>query len=167
MFWYPYIIKHLEDLGYSTWAPTIPNAEKPKLNISLPFFLENGTFNEETLIIGHSSGCPTILSILENLSVKIAKAILVAGFYQKIDDDGYSESILQKEYAWEKIKNNAQKIILINSDNDPWKCDDKQAAIAQKNLDAELIVLKGEGHMGSVSFNQPYLEFPLLKEIIS
>jgi len=30
--------------------------------------------------MGHSAGCPLILSILENIKIKIHKAILVAGY---------------------------------------------------------------------------------------
>ena len=165
-FWFPYIRKHLESQGCSVWAPQVPNSERPELSVSLPYFLNQGNFNSETILIGHSSGCPTILSILENIDLQIAKTILVAGFYQPIDDEGFSEKILQDKYNWGKIKSNSQEIFLITSDNDPWGCDDTQARPVALKLDATLILLPAQGHMGSESFNQNYTEFPLLTILI-
>ena len=56
--------------------------------------------------------------------------------------------------------------MLKNSDNDPWGCDDKQARPVAEQLEAKFILAEGPGHMGSGSFNQPYREFPLLKELL-
>lgn len=107
------------------------------------------------------------MSILENINIQIKQALLVAGFYHPIDDNGYSNLMLQDKYDWSKIKKNCKEIILINSDNDPWGCDDIQARIVMQKLNATLIIFSGQGHMGSDSFNQPYKEFPLLTKILS
>lgn len=166
-FWFPYVRRHLVNLGFSVWVPPVPNSEKPKLETSLELFLKEGLFVEETVMIGHSSGCPTILSILERIDVRIAHAILVAGFYSELDDDGYSSLMLQPEYDWDKIKSNAETITIINSDNDPWGCGDIEAKPAVEALAAKQIVIPGAGHMGSDAFEQPYEEFPLLTSLIS
>ena len=65
-----------------------------------------------------------------------------------------------------KIKSNVKDIIFINSDNDPWGCDDKEGYYMFENIGGTLIVRHGEGHMGSNDFNQPYKEFPLLEKLI-
>lgn len=163
-FWYPYVKKELQKRGYEVWSPQLPNPEKPNLKDQLPFVLKNGKFTEETIIIGHSSGCPLILSILENIDVKIKKVILVAGFSTPLSDDAYD--ILQKKYNWKKIKQNVKDIIFINSNNDPWGCDDKQGRKMFDELGGTLIILHGEGHMGSDAFKQPYKEFPLLIRMV-
>ncbi len=72
-----------------------------------------------------------------------------------------------EEYDWEAIKHSAKEIVLINSDNDPWGCDDKQARPVAEKLVATFILAKGQGHMGSATFNQPYREFTLLKELLA
>jgi uncharacterized protein len=82
---------------------------------------------------------------------------------KKLERD--AEPILQSSYDWEKIKKNVGEIIFINSENDPWGCDDKEGAYMQKHLGGQLIV-NSEGHMGSEKFNQPYRTFPLLEEIL-
>lgn len=131
----------------------------------MPFVLKNGKFVSETILIGHSAGTPLILSILENINVKINKAILVAG-YARSNPKNEPQPILQEKYNWNKIKNNVRDIIFINSDNDPWGCDDKQGRYMFDNLGGTLIIRHGEGHMGSDYFNQPYKEFPLLEKLL-
>lgn len=160
LYWYPYIKQNLENKGYDVWVPTLPNTEEADLKEWLSFILENGIINEETILIGHSAGSALILSILEKINVKIKQAILVAGF---IDLDS---KILQTSYDWNKIKSNIDDIIFINSDDDPWGCNDTQGKKMFDKLGGTLIIRHGEGHMGSSSYNQPYKEFPFLLKLI-
>ncbi len=164
-YWFPYIKDFLEEKGYEVWVPQLPDSDDPDLKIQLPFVLENGKFDESTIIIGHSSSCALILSLLENINVKIRQAILVSGFYKDLEE-GENLKILQKRYNWEKIKSNVKDIIFINSDNDPWGANDKQGRGMFDKLGGTLIIRHGEGHMGSDAFNQPYKKFPFLKKII-
>jgi predicted alpha/beta hydrolase family esterase len=163
MFWYPWLKGQLEKKGYTVWLPQLPHPEKPDIAEWLPFVLENGVFNDETVLVGHSAGCPLILSILEHASVK--QAILVAAFFEQLSPDE-KESILQDSYNWSVIKNNVQDSIYINSDNDPWGCDVAAGQNLLQHIGGTLIIPHGEGHMGSTSFNQPYKEFPLLAKLI-
>ncbi|MBI5465837.1 MAG: alpha/beta hydrolase [Candidatus Kerfeldbacteria bacterium] len=163
-YWLPYIKRGLEDSGYEVWAPALPGADKPVLAEQLPFVLERGKFTAETTLIGHSAGCPLILSVLENLPVCVRQAILVSGYSRPLPAG--ANDILQVSYDWRKISAHVADIIFINSDNDPWGCDDKQARIMFDNLDGTLIIRHGQGHMGSTKFNQPYQEFPWLLKLI-
>ncbi len=163
-FWYPYLKDSLEKENYTVWVPSLPDPNKPDISVQLPYCLDNFQYNEESILVGHSAGCPLILNLLENLDCKIKLAILVAGFTTPLTED--PESILQKSYNWEKIKSNCEHFVFINSDNDPWGCNDKQGRIMFDNLGGDLIIRHGEGHMGSDSFNQPYKEFPLLANTI-
>ena len=174
-FWLPSIKKFLEKLDYEVWVPQLPKPEAPNLKLQLPFVLKDGKFSEDTIIIGHSAACPLILSILENISVQIKQAILVSGYARPLNVDLSEEGkqlekdalpILQETYDWQKIKNNAKDIYFINSDNDPWGCDDQEAIYMFDNIGGTLIIRHGEGHMGSNDFNQPYKEFPLLEKLI-
>jgi predicted alpha/beta hydrolase family esterase len=116
-------------------------------------------------LIGHSAGNPLILSILDHINVKIKGVVQVAGFSEnltKVDKD----LILQSSYNWEKMKNNVENLFFINSDNDPWGCDDVQGRKMFDKLGGNLLIRHGEGHMGSDTFNQPYKKFPLLLKII-
>lgn len=168
-FWFADTKKYLEKHGYSAWWPLLPNTDKPELEETRNF-LEDAwpQTDEETIIIAHSSACPLMLTFMQSFKTPIRQVILVSGFYQSIDDEGFSERMLQKEpYDYNAIKKAAKEIVLINSDNDPWGCDDRQARPVAEKLDAKFILAKGQGHMGSGSFNQPYREFPLLKKLLA
>ncbi len=175
-YWLPSIKKFLEGYGYSVWAPQLPNSTVPDLKIQLLSVLKKGKFGNETIIVGHSSGCPLILAILENINVRINKAILVAGYarrlgkqnkpeLKKLEKD--AEPILQDKYSWKKIRRNVKDIIFINSNNDPWSCDDKEGLYMFEHLGGTLIIQYGEGHMGSDKFKQPYKKFHLLEKLLS
>lgn len=171
-FWFADTKKYLEDNGYKVWWPLLPNAERPVLDEWLQFVEENmPPLDEESVIIGHSSGCPLILWLLENSMITIKQVVLVSGFYQLIDDPkdgGISHLMLPEEgFDYDRIRTAAHEFVLINSDNDPWGCDDKQAQPVADELGGKFVLAKGQGHMGSGTFNQPMLELPLLKELLA
>ncbi|MBI2011439.1 alpha/beta hydrolase [Candidatus Daviesbacteria bacterium] len=85
-FWFPWLTKELEKRGYSVSLPQLPDANHPGIKKWLPVALKE-TYTPETVLIGHSAGCPLQLSVLENLDLKIKQAILVAGYARpKLDD---------------------------------------------------------------------------------
>lgn len=163
-FWFPYLRKSLPKDKYQVSVPQLPNTNSPDITKWLPFVLEQFSFDENTILVGHSAGCPLILSILENIDVKISKAILVAGFFEALDDD--PEPILQQKYDWPTIKKHSGQFVFINSVDDPWGCNDKQGRKMFNELGGELIIRSDQGHMGSDKFNRPYKEFPLVKFLI-
>lgn len=163
-FWFPYLRENLESSNVKVWLPQLPDTDIPDIEKWLPFALENGSYDKETILVAHSAGCPLILSILEKIDVTIDKAILVAGFIETLDSN--PDPILQSSYDWEKIKVNCKNFYFINSDNDPWGCDDKAGRKMFDKLGGDLIIRHHQGHMGSDTFNQPYKEFPLLLKLI-
>jgi predicted alpha/beta hydrolase family esterase len=167
-FWFADVKAYLEKQGVTVYWPLLPNTEKPELQPGLTFLQKTfPDISKDTILIGHSSACPLIVAWLEQVQTTIAQAILVGGFYQWIDDGGYSELMLKETYDWQKIKAAAGEIIMINSDNDPWGCTFEAALPAARSLDAVAILNTGEGHMGSTTYNQPYREFDLLKRLIA
>lgn len=163
-YWYPWIAQELQKNTWDVWAPQLPNPDKPILNLQLPFVIQNGQFNENTVLIGHSSGAALALSVMESMKTKIRRTILVAGFIQLLSHD--EKDILKQSYDWELIKKNCDDLIFINSDNDPWGYDDTQGRLLFEKLGGTLIIRHGEGHMGSEVMKQPYNEFPLLLKLI-
>lgn len=165
-YWFPYIKESLEKNDWRVSAPQLPNANMPNLEEWLDTALKEN-YTQDTVVIGHSAGCPLILSILENLNSKIKQAILVSGYARPKGENKDPEAILQESYNWKKIGDNAEDIIFLNSDNDPWGCTDIEGRYMLDQVGkGKLIVMKGEGHMGSDSFDQPYKEFPFLLNLI-
>ena len=167
IFWYPYIKSELEKKGYRVEVPSYPSINHESINTFLPKVLADNTFDQDTILIGHSAGCPLILSVLEQIKTPIKQAILVAGYSRIKGSEKRKDSVLQDKYDWKKIAGNVKDMIILNSDNDPWGCDDVEGKYMIDQLGkGKLIVMKGEGHMGSTSYNQPYKEFPFLVDLV-
>jgi len=164
-YWQPYLKRELEKVGFEVSIPALPNPNRPDIAEWLPIALKEN-YSAETVLVGHSAGCPLVLSVLENLKNPVKQAILVAG-YARLKDPKYPEKILQDQYDWDKIRKNVDEIIFINSDNDPWGCDDVEGRYMFDQLGGTQIILHGEGHMGSTKYNQSYEEFPLLVKLIA
>ncbi len=160
-FWFLWLRQKLEEKGYKVSAPQLPDAEHPNLKIWLKFAMDNLQFNQETIIIGHSAGCPLTLSILNHFDQTIHRAILVAGFIRlkEMEDDNV---MLLQSPDWDKIKKNGRDFFFFNSDNDPWGCDHHQGEALREKLGGTLIIRSGHGHFGSKTFDQKYDTFPLL-----
>ncbi len=175
-YWMPYIRQGLEQKGFQVTTPQLPddpdNPGNPGLDLWLPRALEIPYVNTSVLI-AHSAGVPLALSVLERLKdITINQVILVAGYCSQRELDEWLEvtnPMLQASYDWDKIRANAGQLICLNSDNDPYTCGvEKGQEIVDKIgfNKGRLIVMKGQGHMGSDFFRQPYKEFPFLLSLI-
>lgn len=145
--WYPQTKKELTENGFEVQVPIMPETNLPKLALWLPKLQKTiGTPDEDLFLIGHSSGCVTILRYLETLpeNQKIGGVILVAGF---TDDLGFPEltNFFENTIDFEKIKNRANFFVAINSDDDPY-VPLKYGDILKQKLGAELIIKHQMGH---------------------
>lgn len=163
--WLPFVKNCFQQKGWQVDAVDVPDSNNPELKHWIQHITSQTTVTEDTVVVGHSMGCPAILGFLEESSIRIKQAILVAGFVEPIVDG--VQPILRELYDWDIIKNNCKEFIFINSDNDPYGCDDKQGRIMMDKLGGIQIIIPGGGHFGTSEFNQPYLEFPFLVNLIS
>jgi predicted alpha/beta hydrolase family esterase len=159
-FWTPWLKQQLTSIGYKVHTPQMPDTDNPRLDTWLPFLQENYTLTEDTLLIGHSAGCPIILSWLENSLQPINKAILVSGFVTQIND--FVAPVIQDEYDYPKIKNQAKQFVLINSTRDPWSCNKHESDIMFEKLGGIQILVDGDSHFGSDAFNDPCPHLPII-----
>jgi predicted alpha/beta hydrolase family esterase len=163
-YWYAWLRQQLEDKGHAVLVPYYPDINHEDIATFLPKILSSHTFDNDTILVGHSAGSPLILSILENMSNPVRQSVLVAGYSMRPKGETL-DPVLQESYNWKKIKQNSKEFVCINSVNDPWGCDDKQGRILFDKLGGTQII-KNEGHFGSESQNLPYAQFPLLRDII-
>lgn len=170
--WFPWLKKELEKKGYKVWVPDLPNSETPKLTdwVETIFSNQEWEFNEDSIIIGHSAGATCVVRVLERipLGIKINAAIMVAAFAErgtKQEYFHYKDGLLEKPFAWGKIKNTAKHFYFIASNNDQYECGAKQGKIFCDHLGGELIIKPGEGHF-SLESNPSYHEFPFLLTLI-
>lgn len=63
----------LENKGYKVWAPNLPDSDHPILKdwLGTIFSNKDWEFNNDSIILGHSSGATLMLRILEKLKEDI------------------------------------------------------------------------------------------------
>lgn len=67
-FWFSDIKAYLEQQGYEVWWPQLPHADEPVFQETLESVENNmPAFDENTIVIGHSSSCPLLLSWLQHI----------------------------------------------------------------------------------------------------
>ncbi|MFH1520121.1 MAG: alpha/beta fold hydrolase [Candidatus Micrarchaeota archaeon] len=155
--WSFWLSNRLKERGIEVISPDFPDTNTPKLEKWLVTVRNNvKKFNkkDEWVLIGHSLGCPTILSLLESFDQDehVKKVILVAG---SAKDLGIPElkNFFDMEFDFEKIKTKSDKFIVINSDNDPF-IELSEGERVAKILDADFIIEKNAGHINSLHYGR-------------
>jgi len=161
--WFPWLEQKLKAEGCKVFVPQFPTPEDQNLNSWLKVFEGYEKYlNENTILIGHSIGCAFILDILEKINTKVGACYLIAGFLGPLNlkVDEYNKTISDKDFNWDKIKNNCSNFVLFQSDNDPYVPMEKAEELKEK-LNGELVIIKNAGH-----FNKKagYTQFPDLLE---
>ncbi len=165
--WFPWLKVELEKRGHNVIVPQFPTMPKVPDKVSewgKVFENYGDSFNEETILIGHSLGGIFALRILEKLEYSIHASIFVATpigvkpipIYERLKDfSGF-------DFDWNKIKRNAKYFTVFQSDNDPYMSLDNGKELA-KNLGVELTFVPKAGHFNAKA---GYTKFEKLLEKI-
>lgn len=151
--WFPWLRVELEKIGFEVVTPTMPNTEAPVFNEWLQYLSEVvGEPDKDTILVGHSLGCPTILRYLESLDNghRIGGVVLVAGFAEPLPTLPELDDFTVGPWDDRKIMEAVDKMILVSSDNDD-KVPFYMAENMQKRFGAELRVLHRAGHINEKS----------------
>ncbi|MEU7998946.1 alpha/beta hydrolase [Micromonospora sp. NPDC049060] len=159
--WYPWLAGRLAARGYAVEVPHHPGINVEPIATFLPKVLNGHSFDEDTILVGHSGGAALLLALLEHVDVTVAQAILVAGYCTRPNTE--EEPVLQQGYDWAAIRSHVRDIYFINSREDPYGCDDRQGRAMFERLGGTQIV-RDDGHFGD--YDQPYERFELLDRLI-
>lgn len=166
--WFDWLRIELEKESYKVWVPQLPDCNKPNIDKYNKFILsnKNWNFNNESIIVGHSSGAVAILGLLEALpdDIKVDTCYLVGSFRNNLDWDALDELFL-RPFDFEKIKTKAKKFVFIHSDNDPY-CPLDHAKYLSEQVDGELIIKEGQKHFSVGTVGEQYRQFPFLLDLI-
>lgn len=164
--WFPWLKNQLESEGIETYIPDMPFSDNPQLELWLQCMRKNtDVIDENTIFIGHSLGCITVLRFLLEKNVKIKGAILVSGFIgenpmsKKTDGlQSFVEGSLNLKKLKELIPN---RIAITALDDDIVPCRaTKEMAI---QIGADLIELNTGKHFID---RDGYIDFPILHQEI-
>jgi len=120
--WFPWLKREASKVGFEVFVPAMPNTEHPVRAEWIAYLKELvGAVDENTYFVGHSLGVITILKFLEQIPAgqKAAMAILAAGFSESLGVPEL-ESFTDAPLDYKKVKASAEKIIIYQSDNDPF-----------------------------------------------
>lgn len=166
--WFPWLKEQLEEIGCRVFVPQFPTPDNQTLDGWLKAFDRfEKDIDKNTIFIGHSLGAAFILSLLERMDMRIRAAFLVAGFVSPVvDSEGILNTInktfYEKQFDWDRIKENCGEFYVINSDNDPYIPTDIAERVSMP-LGVRLIVIEGGGHFSS---SDGYARFQQLLEMV-
>jgi len=166
--WFDWLRQELEKKSWQVLVPALPCANKPNIKRYNKFLLEelNLYLDEESILIGHSSGAVAILGLLQALpeSVVVDTCYLIGAFKDNLDWDAL-DGLFEEPFNFAKIKNKAKHFVFIHSDNDPY-CPLEHAKFLAEKLGGELIIKEGQKHFSIGSFGEEYKKFLFLLELI-
>lgn len=159
--WLPYLERELPKLGIEVINRQFPDSDLARKEFWLPFIKELGA-DENTIIIGHSSGAVAAMRYAENN--KILGSVLVGACYTDLGDENEKKSgYYDGSWKWDDIKKNQQWIIQFASTDDPF-IPIEEARRIHENLNTEYYEFNDRGHFGHDA--QPKKEFTELIEIL-
>lgn len=161
--WYAWVRDELKGRGYEVIAEDMPDPVAAHANIWLPHIEKVFKADENTIIIGHSSGGVAVLRYLE--SHKLLGVIVIGVNYTDLGDEGERESGFYKNpWQWDKIKSNAKWIAQFASTDDPC-IPIAEPRFIHDQLDTEYYELSNRGHF-MIDHNPLNNTFPEIIEIL-
>lgn len=159
--WYPYVERELTKLNIEAVNKAFPDPMLARAEFWLPFIEQLGA-DEQTILIGHSSGAIAALRFAENHP--IFGSVLVSA--HETDLGIASEKIsgyFEKPWDWNTIRNNQKWIVQFASSDDPL-IPISEARSLQKHINSEYYEYTDQKHFGYSK--EPKLEFPELINIL-
>lgn len=167
--WFPWLKTQLEEQGFVVEIPNMPNPMVPVIKAwvgHLQDTLKN--IDSDTIFIGHSIGCQTILRYLETIDTPIRGAVLVAGFFKldglrSPDERAIAKPWMDTPIDLEKVKRVLPRSIVILSDNDRFVPLEPNKQAFEEELGSEIMVDHGKKHFAG---DQGITELPSALEAV-
>lgn len=155
--WFPSLKKDLEKEGIEVVAEEFPDNILARASIWLPFLKNDLNVDDETILVGHSSGAIAALKLAE--TTPILGSVLVGAYHThlKMKEEILSE-YFDTPWLWDKIRSNQKWTAIFASQDDPW-IPIEEARYLHRQLNCEYHEYKDEGHFGG-DYHKP--EFPEL-----
>lgn len=149
--WYAWLHKKLNAVdNFTCDMKSMPDPVGAKQSVWLPFMKDQLNVDENTIIIGHSSGAAAAMRYAE--THKVYGIVLVSAYTSDLDDKIERESgYFNRPWEWKKIKSSVTWICQFASSDDPFLPWHEQQEVAN-NLECELHEYSDKGHFMSSTF---------------
>ncbi len=160
--WIPYAKRELEALGVKCLTPQFPDAPLARKKYWLPFLKDMCKADEETILVGHSSGALASMRFAQEY--KILGSVLIGAMHTDLGLESEKLSgYFDTAWDWVATKNNQQWIVQFASIDDPFIPIHEQRFVSGK-LGSEYYEFKDKGHFGG-DYYKP--EFPELIKVLA
>jgi predicted alpha/beta hydrolase family esterase len=158
--YFPYLERELPKLSIQTINKQFPDAILARKEYWLPFLKEVGA-DENTILIGHSSGALAAMRYAEQNT--IFASILIGACHTDLGYETEKQSHYYDDpWNWKVIRDNQKWIIQFASTDDPYIPID-EARFVHENLNTEYYEYTDQGHFGR---DKGRTEFPELVEAL-
>lgn len=164
--WFQWLKTELEKRGLEVWLPQLPHAEQPRLSEWRQFVQKECPFaiNEDTLIVGHSSGAILALIIAQHVTGSIGAIVDVSVFHDNSLQWEPNDALFDVDFDWPVIRGGVNRLLFVHSDDDPYVPLDQAQYVADQ-CRAELVVIHSQGHF-NLEKSEEYRAFPRLIQLI-
>lgn len=169
-YWLPWIKNLLNESGYSVYAPTLPNNDKPNKATYEAFIKDSQWDFTDNVLVGHSSGATTILNLLSCGWFPDVKAVILVGTFlnEKLTKDvswyiqGQFDNLFLEDYSPDVLKQKSEKFYFVHGDDDPY-CDINDAKELSDKVNGLFVTIPNGHHLGGTSMRKslPELEVVL------
>ena len=144
--WFPYLKEELEKLSVNVIASEFPDNYLARESYWIPFLKNTLKADEQTILIGHSSGAIAAMRFAE--TNRLLGSVLVAAYHSDLGLSTEKQSgYFDRAWDWESIIQNQQWMIQFASLNDPWIPID-EARFVRDKLHTEYHEFLDHGHFG-------------------
>ena len=144
--WFPWLKRELERRGHEVVVPALPNPFLPNVANQVEFVMQNVSFDENTVLVGHSLGTVVGMRVLERLKKPIKKFVMVSGLMEpkfKDKERPATGLLIDWKFDFAKIKKSAGEIVVMEDQTD-YLIGESQGENLQKSLDARLVKFEAE-----------------------
>ena len=135
--WFPYVQEELQKIDIKVTNVKFPDPLLARKKYWLPFLEKLGA-DQNTILIGHSSGAVASMRFAE--THKILGSILVGACYTDLGEESEKQSgYYDNPWNWKEIIKNQNWIIQFASTNDPF-IPIEEARTIHKNLNTEYLL---------------------------
>lgn len=117
---FAWLREELESRGHSVEVPELPHPDDPSVSEQVETVLSETTFDENTIVLGHSLGSVVGAKAIEKRGVKIHKFVTVAGFVLEENTERAKKYLKTDNFFcdYEKVRENIGKAVVLQDTAD-------------------------------------------------
>lgn len=159
--WYPSVKKAFQENGFEVVARTFPDNVLARASYWLPFMRDELRVDENTVLIGHSSGAVAAMRYAEEH--KILGSVLVGTYWTHLNIESEIQSgYFGEPWQWQQMKKNQEWSMVFASSDDPYIPISEPRFVAEQ-LASDYVEYSDKGHFLSEQF--PELVRAVIKKI--